>query len=701
MAASGSSRCCSCNGDRAKCRRCHCWKNGLPCSSCRPGERGACQNPLGPGPGPSSSSTRGHLPHQGQDDLSTPDPDLCPSAPSAVEASQSPSSSSASSNLPSLASVCRLQVPVLYHVPKAARNAWSGILSSALETVVSRPLDIEAWTKLFMLPKCILLLPPYRLRRRGHDLLTLIKERIRCWRDGDYLSLWSSAMDRSSHFSVSSSSSTQSKARKARRAVEAGHFHKALQALNSNGLALPSPDTRDAILAKHPQTSPPALPPPISPSPPVLSSPLPLPSSSSPSPPPPPPPSPPPPPPPPPLPASLSSDSSLSSPIPSPPPNSLVLPSSSPFPPFPPPCSSSLSPSAGSPSATPLPPAFSPAAVLKAVKSFPADTAPGPSGLRANHLKEGVCCPSPSRAQSTLLHLSRLVTLLSSGSCPPSVIPHLCGATLLASQKKSGGLRPIAIGEVLRRLTSKCLSAHVLPLVKCVLPPHQVGVGTHNGAEALIHSLKLLLSNPSVATQSKCCLLLDFSNAFNSIDRSVLFQEVHSKIPALSPWLECCYGAQPHLLFGDYTILSCSGVQQGDPLGPLAFSLVLHPLVERIQREVPGLLLNGWYLDDGTLCGSPEDLLSALAILEEDGPSRGLHLNHSKSLLFLPPNLTDPSCPLPQDIPTTSEGFVLLGAPIGPPEFCRSVVRERIEKIGDSVKLRRTLSQNIPFSVPA
>ena len=176
MAASGSSRCCPCNGNRAKCWRCHCWKNGLPCSSCCPGERGACQNPLGPGPGPSSSSTRGHLP---QDDLSTPDPDLRPSAPSAVEASQSPSSSSASSNLPSLASVCRLQVPLLYHVPKAACNVWSGILSSALQAVVSRPSDIEAWTKLFMLLKCILLLPPYRLRRRGHDLLTLIKERIR------------------------------------------------------------------------------------------------------------------------------------------------------------------------------------------------------------------------------------------------------------------------------------------------------------------------------------------------------------------------------------------------------------------------------------------------------------------------------------------------------------------------------------------
>ena len=128
---------------------------------------------------------------------------------------------------------------------------------------------------------------------------------------------------------------------------------------------------------------------------------------------------------------------------------------------------------------------------------------------------------------------------------PSLSCPHLCGATLLASHKKSGGFHPIAI---VRSLTSKCLSAHILPLVKQMLPPHQVGVGTKKGAEALVHSLKLLLSNSSIASQSKCCLLLDFSNAFNSIDCSVLFQEVRSKIPAFSPWLKCCYGAQPHLL---------------------------------------------------------------------------------------------------------------------------------------------------------
>ena len=151
-----------------------------------------------------------------------------------------------------------------------------------------------------------------------------------------------------------------------------------------------------------------------------------------------------------------------------------------------------------------------------------------------------------------------------------------------------------------------------MPQVRSALPPHQLGVVVSNGAESLVHSLKLLLSNTSIPQSSQCCLLLDFSNAFNCIDRSFLFHETRSHFPALSHWLELSYGFQPILLFGDYSILSCTGVQQGDPLGPLAFSILLQPIIERIQDEVPGLNLNGWYLDDGILCGSLSDLQAAL-----------------------------------------------------------------------------------------
>ena len=99
-------------------------------------------------------------------------------------------------------------------------------------------------------------------------------------------------------------------------------------------------------------------------------------------------------------------------------------------------------------------------------------------------------------------------------------------------------------------------------------------------------------------------LLIDFSNRFNSIDRSTLFHEVRAHTPGIAAWMECSYRAQPLLHLSGHTLYSCSGVQQGDPLGPMGFTLALHPVLSRIQHEVPSLLLNCWHLYDGTLGGS-------------------------------------------------------------------------------------------------
>ena len=127
-------------------------------------------------------------------------------------------------------------------------------------------------------------------------------------------------------------------------------------------------------------------------------------------------------------------------------------------------------------------------------------------------------------------------------------------------------------------------------------------------------------------------------------------------------------------------------MQQGDPLGPLAFALALHPIVERIKHEVPGLNINAWYLDDGTLCGSAADLSAALAIIEEDGPSRGLKLNRKKSLLYIPEDASFVANPLPPEIPFVRSGFDLLGSPIGPPSHCEASMMKRVLKVQEILK---------------
>ena len=290
---------------------------------------------------------------------------------------------------------------------------------------------------------------------------------------------------------------------------------------------------------------------------------------------------------------------------------------------------------------------------------------------------------SPDRANQVLVNLTQFTNLLVAGRSPPAVRPYLCGATLLAIRKKSGGHRPIAVGKVLRRLTSKCLATASRQAALSTLVPSQLGVGVRNGCEAIIHATSQLIS--SNTPNQQWTLLLDFSNAFNSISREVMFKETRHRIPTIAAWMESCYSCQPRLMFGDDSIPSCCGVQQGDPLGPLGFALTLHPLIERLKSEVPELALNVWYLDDGTLVGSPEGLSAALHIIESVGPTLGLHLNRSKSLLYIPEDADASHSPLPAEIPTARRGFSLLGCPIGPPDYCEEVFRDRLEKMKGSL----------------
>ena len=59
-----------------------------------------------------------------------------------------------------------------------------------------------------------------------------------------------------------------------------------------------------------------------------------------------------------------------------------------------------------------------------------------------------------------------------------------------------------------------------------------------------------------------------------------------------------------------------SGVQQGDPLGPLFFSLVLNVLISAITKDSScPLLFHAWYLDDGALAGPRSSFCRVLTLI--------------------------------------------------------------------------------------
>ena len=124
-----------------------------------------------------------------------------------------------------------------------------------------------------------------------------------------------------------------------------------------------------------------------------------------------------------------------------------------------------------------------------------------------------------------------------------------------------------------------------------VLAPLQLGFGTPMGIEAAVHASRIYLHNMD---PTHLLLKLDFSNTFSTIKRDKILSSVLNMIPEIYPLVYLCYIHPSLLFFGNHTILSAEGVQQGDPLGPLLFSLTLHSWISNLNSRFSTLMTGHW-----------------------------------------------------------------------------------------------------------
>jgi len=307
--------------------------------------------------------------------------------------------------------------------------------------------------------------------------------------------------------------------------------------------------------------------------------------------------------------------------------------------------------------------------VLKALKSFRRGTAAGPCCLHVAYFLDSVDIPG----SSLLTNLTHFVNNLVNGKLPESSRSVFTAANLTALTKKDGGIRPIAVGSVLRRLVSKCMMFRFNSKISTFLSPFQVGVGTPGGAEAIPHALRSMFNqDPSLLL-----LKIDFENAFNLINRDIFINTVREHFPEMYNWVSWCYCSSSNLYYSNNIINSSLGVQQGDPLGPFLFCLVLRRLILSIKDQ-SDIDIQMWYLDDGCLVGDEKSLLKALDIIKTCGPQLGLNVNLDKCEIC---SFEDQDLSKFTLVQKRIGGFDILGVAIGPADFTVTFVQNKITKI--------------------
>ena len=155
----------------------------------------------------------------------------------------------------------------------------------------------------------------------------------------------------------------------------------------------------------------------------------------------------------------------------------------------------------------------------------------------------------------------------------------------------------------------------------------QLYTGQISGCEAAVHSVREDFQEES----AEAALLVDASNAFNSLDRVSALHNIRTLRPSIAYMLINCYRAPTDLFIDGDVILSQYYTQGDDPLAMPMYALATLPLIKRL----PSTVKQTWYADDAAATGKIASLRTWWDEISRLGPSYGYYANGSKTWLVI------------------------------------------------------------------
>ena len=257
--------------------------------------------------------------------------------------------------------------------------------------------------------------------------------------------------------------------------------------------------------------------------------------------------------------------------------------------------------------------------------------------------------------------------------CDPNGLSALLACRLIALDK-CPGVRPIGICETARRIISKAVLTVTKSDIQEAAGSLQLCAGQISGMEAAVHAIKESFQNE----ETEAVLLVDASNAFNSLNREAALHNIRYLCPSLSTIVINIYRDATELFVDGTVLFSEEGTTQGDPLAMPLYALATTPLINHLSESSD--VSQVWYADDASASGSLSNLRLWWDNLSSHGPSFGYNPNASKTWLLTKDSLQSKASDIFQgtQINITTHGRPHLGAPLGTQEYINQFVLEEI-----------------------
>ena len=245
----------------------------------------------------------------------------------------------------------------------------------------------------------------------------------------------------------------------------------------------------------------------------------------------------------------------------------------------------------------------------------------GPSQLDAEQYRHILVSKKYKKESKELREqMATLAKHLAINIVDPSSLEALTACRLIPLNKNPG-IRPIGVGEVLRRIIGKTLSWLLKDDIQEATSPLQTATGLKGGAEAAIHAMRDIFENDN----TDGVMLIDVSNALNCLNCHVALHNVQVLCPSMSCIMINTYRKPSRLIIlGSNEILSREGTTQGDNLAMPFYAIGTIPLINRL-KILGSNVKQVWLADDATGAELLNDLKSWWDSLVEFGKSIGYY----------------------------------------------------------------------------